>query len=330
MLNPAENYYSLSVDTFAHRYICHDVCMIDDVFAVIADPTRRQILRVLAAGKRPVGDLVDELGVSQPTVSKHLKVLRNAGLVDTQAVGQKRFYSLTPEPLENVLEWISSLNQCHTQTLNILTPWNKTTDKEQTDEVSNTVELAQTATNNSEHTDQQSDPEPVASAGEKAPVERIEQDLASSDVSHEQQTPDEECTPDIFEFGEPGDPRQRVRTSESHSAISFTPLMPFVPRPLESESETPNESDHDETQDFSTEDSSSNTLEETPEEQPVVQKQQEPEKIAESAEIDNSQMEVLPALPTAAEISSETQNNSAQDSRGLFATLTRWGRRRPH
>lgn len=329
MLNPAENSHSLSVDTFAHRYICHDVCMIDDVFAVIADPTRRQILRVLAAGKRPVGDLVDELGVSQPTVSKHLKVLRNAGLVDTQAVGQKRFYSLTPEPLENVLEWIRSLNQCHTQTLNILTPWNKTTDKEQTDEVSNTVEPAQTATNNSEHTDQQSDPEPVASADEKAPFEKTEQDLASSDVSHEQQTPDEECTPDIFEFGEPGDPRQRVRTSESHSAISFTPLMPFVPRPLDPPPEDLDEPEKNEEQPTSTEYASSNTLEETTEEHPPAWKQQESEHLTES-ETEDSQVQVLPALPTAAEISSETQNNSAQDSRGLFATLTRWGRRRPH
>ena len=73
--------------------------MIDDVFAVIADPTRRQILRVLAEGESPVGALVAELGVSQPTVSKHLKVLRTAGLVSTRAQGQRRLYSLIPEPL---------------------------------------------------------------------------------------------------------------------------------------------------------------------------------------------------------------------------------------
>ncbi|MDO4916404.1 MAG: metalloregulator ArsR/SmtB family transcription factor, partial [Rothia sp. (in: high G+C Gram-positive bacteria)] len=92
--------------------------MIDDVFAVIADPTRRQILRVLSSGKRPVGDLVNELGVSQPTVSKHLKVLRTAGLVETQAVGQKRFYSLTPEPLTQISAWVESLNQALEQTAN--------------------------------------------------------------------------------------------------------------------------------------------------------------------------------------------------------------------
>lgn len=85
--------------------------MIDDVFAVIADPTRRQILRVLASGETPVGSLVDELGVSQPTVSKHLKVLRNAGLVTTRAQGQKRLYSLTPDPLSKVTLWIDTLNK---------------------------------------------------------------------------------------------------------------------------------------------------------------------------------------------------------------------------
>ncbi|MBM7051951.1 helix-turn-helix transcriptional regulator [Rothia sp. ZJ1223] len=85
--------------------------MIDDVFAVIADPTRRQILRVLASGETPVGTLVEELGVSQPTVSKHLKVLRTAGLVTTRAQGQKRLYSLTPEPLSKVTLWIETLNK---------------------------------------------------------------------------------------------------------------------------------------------------------------------------------------------------------------------------
>ncbi len=83
--------------------------MIDDVFAVIADPTRRQILRVLAEGESPVGALVKELGVSQPTVSKHLKVLRTAGLVSTRAQGQRRLYSLIPEPLTAVTQWVEDL-----------------------------------------------------------------------------------------------------------------------------------------------------------------------------------------------------------------------------
>ncbi len=89
--------------------MCKDVSMKDDVFAVIADPTRRHILQALAVERMAVGELVEELGVSQPTVSKHLKVLRTAGLVETEAVGQKRFYSITPTPLTTVTDWVDGL-----------------------------------------------------------------------------------------------------------------------------------------------------------------------------------------------------------------------------
>lgn len=89
--------------------MCKDVSMKDDVFAVIADPTRRHILQALAVERLAVGELVEELGVSQPTVSKHLKVLRTAGLVETEAVGQKRFYSITPTPLTAVTAWAEGL-----------------------------------------------------------------------------------------------------------------------------------------------------------------------------------------------------------------------------
>lgn len=83
--------------------------MKDDVFAVIADSTRRHILQALAVERLAVGELVEELGVSQPTVSKHLKVLRTAGLVETEAVGQKRFYSITPAPLLTITDWAQAL-----------------------------------------------------------------------------------------------------------------------------------------------------------------------------------------------------------------------------
>jgi DNA-binding transcriptional ArsR family regulator len=79
-----------------------------DVFAVVADGTRRGILTVLRTGDRPVGELVTELGVPQPTVSKHLKILREAGLVTMRAHGQKRFYALDPEPLEEIAGWLES------------------------------------------------------------------------------------------------------------------------------------------------------------------------------------------------------------------------------
>ncbi|NKX51020.1 winged helix-turn-helix transcriptional regulator [Arthrobacter deserti] len=82
--------------------------VIDDVFAVIAESTRREILRCLRESDKAVGELVEELEVSQPTVSKHLKVLREAGLVSMRAQGQKRFYSLVTGPLEDVAEWVSA------------------------------------------------------------------------------------------------------------------------------------------------------------------------------------------------------------------------------
>ncbi|KQO03604.1 MULTISPECIES: ArsR/SmtB family transcription factor [unclassified Arthrobacter] len=82
---------------------------IDDVFAVIAESTRRQILEHLRDGDKAVGELVIELHVSQPTVSKHLKVLREAGLVSMRAQGQKRFYSLDTAPLGLVREWLDGV-----------------------------------------------------------------------------------------------------------------------------------------------------------------------------------------------------------------------------
>ncbi|MHA7178986.1 ArsR/SmtB family transcription factor [Arthrobacter sp. MDB2-24] len=83
---------------------------IDDVFAVIAEGTRRQILKHLRDGDKAVGELVVELQVSQPTVSKHLKVLREAGLVSMRAQGQKRYYSLDTAPLGLVRDWLAEFD----------------------------------------------------------------------------------------------------------------------------------------------------------------------------------------------------------------------------
>jgi DNA-binding transcriptional ArsR family regulator len=80
-----------------------------DVFAVIADKTRRAILTALKDGERSVGELVAELGVSQPTVSKHLKILREAGMVSMEAQGQRRLYAVAPEPLAAVTDWVQEV-----------------------------------------------------------------------------------------------------------------------------------------------------------------------------------------------------------------------------
>ena len=84
-----------------------------DIFDVIADGTRREILRLLldrsdtpSYDGTSVSHIVTELGVSQPTVSKHLKVLREAGLVVVREEGQHRYYSLDPSPLGDVDDWI--------------------------------------------------------------------------------------------------------------------------------------------------------------------------------------------------------------------------------
>ena len=75
-------------------------------FAVLAEPRRRQILDLLLESERPVGDLVLATRMSQPAVSKHLRALRDAGLVDVRIDAQRRIYSVRPEPLLTVDGWL--------------------------------------------------------------------------------------------------------------------------------------------------------------------------------------------------------------------------------
>jgi len=82
----------------------------DDVFAVIAESTRRDILVALRTGDKAVGELVEELAASQPTISKHLKVLREAQLVSMRAQGQKRYYALNRGPLEGIASWLETFD----------------------------------------------------------------------------------------------------------------------------------------------------------------------------------------------------------------------------
>jgi DNA-binding transcriptional ArsR family regulator len=82
----------------------------DDVFAVIAEATRRDILASLREGDKAVGELVEELAASQPTISKHLKVLREADLVSMRAQGQKRYYALNPKPLADIASWLETFD----------------------------------------------------------------------------------------------------------------------------------------------------------------------------------------------------------------------------
>jgi len=79
-----------------------------DVFNAIAEPRRRQILDALAGGERPVNDLVRAVGLAQPQVSKHLRVLREVGAVDVRGDGRQRLYRLNGPALKPIHDWVKS------------------------------------------------------------------------------------------------------------------------------------------------------------------------------------------------------------------------------
>jgi DNA-binding transcriptional ArsR family regulator len=78
-----------------------------EAFNVLSEPSRRGILDLLRLQERPVGELVDRLGMSQPAVSKHLRVLRDAGFVRVRVDGARRMYSVDPAPLAEVDAWLT-------------------------------------------------------------------------------------------------------------------------------------------------------------------------------------------------------------------------------
>jgi DNA-binding transcriptional ArsR family regulator len=86
---------------------------------VLAEPNRRQILDALRGGESPVNALVEQLSLTQPAVSKHLRVLRDAGLVAVRPDGQRRLYRLRPEPLMELDEWLEPYREM----------WRKSLDK---------------------------------------------------------------------------------------------------------------------------------------------------------------------------------------------------------
>jgi DNA-binding transcriptional ArsR family regulator len=79
-----------------------------DAFNAVAEPRRRQILDALAGGERPVNDLVAVLGLAQPQVSKHLRVLREVGLVDVRDEGRQRIYRLNGRSLKPIHDWVKA------------------------------------------------------------------------------------------------------------------------------------------------------------------------------------------------------------------------------
>jgi DNA-binding transcriptional ArsR family regulator len=86
----------------------------------LGEPNRQAILELLRDGERPVGELVEQLGISQPAVSKHLRALREAGLVDSRADAQRRLYSITPAPLAELDEWLDGYRKLWDRSLDRL------------------------------------------------------------------------------------------------------------------------------------------------------------------------------------------------------------------
>src|SRR5215212_8949070 len=87
-------------------YIFEYILAVDSSFAIVAEPNRRAILSLLLSSERSVGEIERELQLSQPSVSKHLRVMREAGFVESRIEAQRRLYRLRPEPLMELDAWL--------------------------------------------------------------------------------------------------------------------------------------------------------------------------------------------------------------------------------
>jgi len=84
---------------------------VESAFEILAEPNRRAILSLLVSSQRSVGEIERQLGMPQPAVSKHLRVLREAGFVESRVDAQRRLYRLKPEPLQEVEAWLAQFRQ---------------------------------------------------------------------------------------------------------------------------------------------------------------------------------------------------------------------------
>ncbi|MCL4516891.1 MAG: metalloregulator ArsR/SmtB family transcription factor [Firmicutes bacterium] len=101
-----------------------------DVFQAIADPTRRKLLRLLVNEEMPVNSITEHFPMSRTAVSKHLHVLSDAGLVKERKVGRETHYSLQPEPLQEVKQWVSYYERFWENKLSVLKNYIETEDKD--------------------------------------------------------------------------------------------------------------------------------------------------------------------------------------------------------
>ncbi len=91
-----------------------------DAFNAVAEPRRRQILDLLADGERSVNDLVESMGIIQPLVSKHLRVLREVGVVDVREDGRQRLYRLNPQALKPIHDWVKPYENMWSERFNLM------------------------------------------------------------------------------------------------------------------------------------------------------------------------------------------------------------------
>jgi DNA-binding transcriptional ArsR family regulator len=92
----------------------------ESTFSIIAEPSRRAILSLLATAEQSVGDIEEHLQLSQPSVSKHLRVLREAGFVESRVDAQRRLYRIRPEPLMEIDAWLAPFRRYWSQHLDAL------------------------------------------------------------------------------------------------------------------------------------------------------------------------------------------------------------------
>src|SRR3712207_5618649 len=104
-----------------------------DAFNAVAEPRRRQIVDLLAGAERPVSDLVRELGLAQPQVSKHLRVLREVGIVDVRDQGRQRLYRLNGHALKPIHDWVKSYERLWSERFELLDDVLEDLKKEQDD-----------------------------------------------------------------------------------------------------------------------------------------------------------------------------------------------------
>ncbi|MFC2683456.1 MAG: metalloregulator ArsR/SmtB family transcription factor [Rothia mucilaginosa] len=238
--------------------------MHSDVFSVIADPTRRRIVRILAEQTHTVGAVVEKLGMSQPTISKHLKVLRDADVVSVTVEGQRRLYSLNPDVFATVTEWINETVQIARQSseahVPVALPGGATafaSDKATAEKMAAENAVEKVAENPVEKTSEKSAPKPEVEepAQKLAPAATAEKadETGSETFVVEAPTPEEieqariqraraqYLTPSARIYSRPAEQAAESAASEStvektaaeptsqEEAVDSTPMRPFTP-----------------------------------------------------------------------------------------------------